>query len=185
MPEEEEKPKTFGQKIGKFFSDVKRDVALGTKGFIKDTKKNLKLTAEKLTLKREKKERELYERSPQGKKTLELDEKISSIKKDTAETLDNTEQIKEELSKIISTLEVIDFKSENIEKYLTDIVPKLEQSIENVENLDEYIKTYIGPKWKKIKHDWSKFKNGDISKTQFLTKGFLTLGKSFVSVFKK
>lgn len=176
-----------GETTGKIFSDLGK----GIKGFFKDSKKNLQLTAEKIAIKRKenketrtKKTIESWKKSKIGQGIMQIVKgDVEEIKSDTSQIKDDTAQIKEELAKILTTLNVIDFKASNIEEYLKDIVPKLEKSIETIENLEDHIKEHVGPKWKKIKYDWAKYKTGEISKGQFLIKGFLAIGRSFLPVF--
>jgi len=181
------------QKFGVKTEEIIKDLGEGARDILKKTKKRLEITADNLNknikenkTKRREKEIQNWTNSKIGQGIMRIIKKdVEEIKSDTSQIKDDTTQIKEELAKILNTLEVIDFKADNIENYLSDIMPKLEQSIEHIDNLEEYIKDHIGSKWKKLKRDWLKYKNEEITKGQFLMQGFNILGRSFISVFRR
>ena len=173
----------LGKKMGKFISNLK--------GGLKYTQEKFKIQIKKNQFKWLMQETEKWKNHP---KTLAVKELLKKeflrIQEDTSQIKDDTQQIKEDTSQILLKsseiyiiLENLDYKTENIEEILLPMVPMLEQILITQDNLEQFLHDKLGSKWKKLKRDWEKYKNEEISRGEFILSGFKILGKTFLKAF--
>ena len=55
--------------------------------------------------------------------------------------------------------------------------------MDQIENLEEFMMNRLGKDFDKIKHVWTKFKNGDVGKGALIKEGAKIIGKKFIKIF--
>lgn len=89
------------------------------------------------------------------KKFKQMDSKISEIKEDTAE----------------------------IRLDISQVTIMIENMMENISDIEGYMEENLGSDWKIIKNSWQKYKNGEITRGEFVKTGLSKIGKKFAGIF--
>jgi len=84
-------------------------------------------------------------------------------------TTELTGQIKEDTSKIVLEVEWV--------------VILLERQMTRIKDVETYMMTNLGSDWSQLKQKWQEFKQGDISRGEFIKVGLRKLGKKFLGIF--
>ena len=98
-----------------------------------------------------------------------LERKIEKIETSLTETHELAGQIKEDTSKIKLNIEAV------------SVI--LEYQMDRIDDVEEYMKENLGTDWVQIKHLWSEYKEGDITRGDFTKAALKKLGKSFLGIF--
>ena len=92
-------------------------------------------------------------------------------------------ELEEKLDRIESTTEAIKGDTFCILIDVTQIAKMIELAIDDITNIEEYMKTYLGSDWQKIKHHWQQYKDGEITKNDFVKLCLKSVGLRFVNIF--
>ena len=88
--------------------------------------------------------------------------------------------------KLIDLLRDLNIKCDDIKscnELILEYSMKIEQVIDQIENLEEFLMKRLGGEFQRIKHIWTKYKNGKIDKKGLITEGAQVLGKRFLKLF--
>jgi len=92
-------------------------------------------------------------------------------------------ELEEKLDKIEETTEAIKTDTLCILIDVSQIAKMIEIAIDDITNIEEYMKQYLGSDWQKIKHHWQKYKDGEITKNEFVKLCLKSVGLRFVNIF--
>ena len=98
-----------------------------------------------------------------------LEKKMKELEVSLEKTTELTGQIKEDTSKIVLEVEWV--------------VILLERQMARIEDVETYMRTNLGSDWSQLKQKWQEFKQGDISRGEFVKIGLRKLGKKFLGIF--
>ena len=98
-----------------------------------------------------------------------LERKIEKIETSLTETHELAGQIKDDTSKIKLGIEAV------------SVI--LEYQMDRIDDVEEYMKENLGTDWVQIKHLWSEYKEGDITRGDFTKAALKKLGKGFLGIF--
>ena len=63
------------------------------------------------------------------------------------------------------------------------VVFMVESQMEKIENLEDYMMGSLGSDWNQIKNNWSMYKDGEITRGDFVKVALRKLGKNFLGIF--
>ena len=63
------------------------------------------------------------------------------------------------------------------------VVFMVESQMEKIENLEDYMMGSLGSDWNQIKNNWSRYKDGEITRGDFVKVALRKLGKNFLGIF--
>ena len=63
------------------------------------------------------------------------------------------------------------------------VVFMVESQMEKIENLEDYMMGSLGSDWNQIKNNWSMYKEGEITRSDFVKVALRKLGKNFLGIF--
>ena len=98
-----------------------------------------------------------------------LERKIEKIETSLTKTHELAGQIKDDTSKIKLGIEAV------------SVI--LEYQMDRIDDVEEYMKENLGTDWVQIKHLWSEYKEGDITRGDFTKAALKKLGKGFLGIF--
>jgi hypothetical protein len=98
-----------------------------------------------------------------------LKTKLQEIEKSVDRTQEIADQIKD-------NTEVIMLKIE-------DVVVIVESQMARIDNIETYMKGNLGSDWDQIKNNWSMYKDGSITRSEFVKVALKKLGKKFFGLF--
>ena len=98
-----------------------------------------------------------------------LKKKLRGIEKLVEKTEDLASQIKDDTTKIMLDIETVAFI--------------LEYQMDRIDDLEDYMKESLGNDWVQIKNQWSMYKEGEITRSDFAKVALKKLGKKFISLF--
>ena len=98
-----------------------------------------------------------------------LEKKMKELEVSLEKTTKLTGQIKEDTSKIVLEVEWV--------------VILLERQMARIDDVETYMRTNLGSDWSQLKQKWQEFKQGDISRSEFIKIGLKKLGKRFLGIF--
>ena len=107
--------------------------------------------------------RELYRQNKKLKRQLQ------EIEKSVDKTQNLASRIKEDTETIMLDIKIVVFM--------------VESQMEKIENLDEYMMGNLGSDWNQIKNNWSMYKEGEITRSDFVKVALRKLGKNFLGIF--
>lgn len=105
----------------------------------------------------------LYQQNKRLKKQLQEIEK----------TVENTENLASQIKGDTETI-MLDVKI---------VVFMVESQMEKIENLEDYMMGSLGSDWNQIKNNWSMYKDGEITRGDFVKVALRKLGKNFLGIF--
>jgi len=148
----------LGKKIKNFFATEKAKARSATK-IVKPIKFRRKTLAE----------RQLELSKKIYREHRKLEKQLEKIDASIAKTHELAGQIKEDTSRIKLDIEAV-----------SDI---LEFQMDKIDNVEDYMKKNLGSDWLQIKHLWSEYKEGDMTRGEFTKVALKKLGKSFLGIF--
>lgn len=92
-------------------------------------------------------------------------------------------ELEEKLDQIASTTESIKDDTFMILIDVSQLAKMIEVAIDDITNIEEYMKAYLGSDWQKIKHSWEKYKDKEITKSEFVKSCLKSVGLRFVNIF--
>ncbi len=92
-------------------------------------------------------------------------------------------ELEEKLDRIETTTEAIKDDTLCILIDINQIAKMIELAIDDITNIEEYMKNYLGSEWQKIKHYWQKYKDKEITKSEFVKSSLKVVGLRFVNIF--
>lgn len=98
-----------------------------------------------------------------------LEKKMKELEVSLEKTTELTDQIKEDTSKIVLEVEWV--------------VILLGRQMTRIKDVETYMMTNLGSDWSQLKQKWQEFKQGDISRGEFIKVGLRKLGKKFLGIF--
>jgi hypothetical protein len=107
--------------------------------------------------------RDLYRQNKKLKKQLR------EIEMSVDKTQDLATQIKGDTETIMLDVKIVVFM--------------VESQMEKIENLEDYMMGNLGSDWNQIKNNWSMYKDGEITRSDFVKVALRKLGKNFLGIF--
>ena len=101
----------------------------------------------------------------------------------TQKIYDEYIKLKRKVQKIETTTESIKEDTSCILIDISEIASMIESAIDDIENIEDYMKLYLGSDWQKIKYCWQKYKDGEISKSEFVKYSLKAVGLRFLNIF--
>ena len=151
--------------IGQFFQEFKEEIEVFSKDsgeFFFKIKKDVDedwgkfKTSWKNMIKKVKNLDPKYKRlSKLYDRVKQMDSKVTEIKEDTTE-------IKLEISEVVAMIETM---------------------MEGINDIEGYMKENLGSDWKILKQSWQKYKDGEITRGEFVKTGLSKVGKKFAGIF--
>ena len=92
-------------------------------------------------------------------------------------------ELEEKLDRIETTTEAIKDDTLCILIDVSQIAKMIEIAIDDITNIEEYMKAYLGSDWQKIKHYWQKYKDKEITKSEFVKSCLKSVGLRFLNIF--
>lgn len=115
-------------------------------------------------------EEEQYEIS---KNLYRQNKKLRKQLQEIEKTVDKTEKIANQIKGDTETI-MIDIKI---------VVFMVESQMEKIENLEDYMMGNLGSDWNQIKNNWKMYKDGEITRGEFVKVALRKLGKNFLGIF--
>jgi hypothetical protein len=120
--------------------------------------------------------------------------KDKSIEEEQYEISRNLYRQNKKLKRKLQEIEMAVDKTQNLatqikgdtETIMLDIkivVFMVESQMEKIENLDEYMMANLGSDWNQIRNNWSMYKEGEITRGDFVKVALRKLGKNFLGIF--
>ena len=106
------------------------------------------------------------------KQQQELEKSIKNIEATMERTSELTQQIKEDTSTIVLKIDQVVF-----------ILEHQMNTIGKIPAIEDYMKSKLGTDWTQIKNVWSKYKDGHISRGDFIKEALKKMGKQFLGIF--
>jgi len=106
------------------------------------------------------------------KQQQEIEKSLKKLESTMEKTSELTEQIKEDTSTIVLKMD--------------QVVVILEHQMENIGKIDkieEYMIKNLGSDWTQIKNFWGMYKEGEITRGDFVKKALKKMGKKFLGIF--
>ena len=104
-----------------------------------------------------------------GKKISSFDGQLREIEDSVDKTQKLATQIKGDTETIMLDVKVVVFM--------------VESQMEKIENLEDYMMGSLGSDWNQIKNNWSMYKDGEITRGDFVKVALRKLGKNFLGIF--
>lgn len=92
-------------------------------------------------------------------------------------------ELEEKLDRIETTTEAIKDDTLCILIDVSQIAKMIEVAIDDITNIEDYMKNYLGSDWQKIKHYWQKYKDKEITKSEFVKSCLKSVGLRFINIF--
>ena len=92
-------------------------------------------------------------------------------------------ELEEKLERIETTTEAIKDDTLCILIDVSQIAKMIEVAIDDITNIEQYMKNYLGSDWQKIKHYWQKYKDKEITKSEFVKSCLKSVGLKFLNIF--
>ena len=148
----------LGKKIKNFFVTEKAKARSATK-VVKPIKFRRKTPAE----------RQLELSKKIYREHRKLEKQLEKMDASLAKTHELAGQIKEDTSRIKLDIEAV------------SVI--LEFQMDKIDDVEDYMKKNLGSDWLQIKHLWSEYKEGDMTRGDFTKVALKKLGKSFLGIF--
>jgi len=106
------------------------------------------------------------------KQQQELEKSLKKIEVTMEKTSELTQQIKEDTSTIVLKIDQVVF-----------ILEHQMNTIGKIPDIEDYMKSKLGTDWAQVKNEWSKYKEGKISRGDFIKEALKKMGKQFLGIF--
>ena len=93
------------------------------------------------------------------------------------------QEIEKTVEKTESLASQIKGDTETIMLDVKIVVFIVESQMEKIENLEDYMMGSLGSDWNQIKNNWSMYKEGEITRSDFVKVALRKLGKNFLGIF--
>ncbi len=151
--------------LGQFFQDFQEDIEVFSKDsgefFIK-IKKNVDEDLGKIRNSWKNMIKKVKNLDPKYKRLGKLYTKLKQMDSTMTEIKDDTTEIKLEISEVVVMIETM---------------------MENIGDIEVYMEENLGSDWKLLKNSWQKYKDGEITRKDFVKMGLSKVGKKFAGIF--
>lgn len=106
------------------------------------------------------------------KQQQDLEKSLRKIEATMEKTSELTEQIKEDTSTIVLKIDQVVF-----------ILEHQMNTIGRISEIEEYMKSKLGSDWVQIQNFWGMYKEGEITRGDFIKKALKKLSKKFLGIF--
>ena len=82
-----------------------------------------------------------------------------------------------------STMTEIKEGTTEIKLEISEVVAMIETMMEGINDIEEYMEKNLGSDWKILKKSWQQYKDGEITRGEFVKTGLSKVGKKFAGIF--
>lgn len=98
-----------------------------------------------------------------------LEKQLKHLEDSLQKTHELASQIKDDTSKIVLKVEWV--------------VILIERQMASIDDIESYMKDKLGSDWTQLQYNWQEYKNGDISRGDFVKTALKKVGKKFLGIF--
>ena len=161
LEETKDGKQTFYVKSEEFFQK------LGTA--IKNSINYFKFKLKKIFSKEYQEERQYNLSIKTYRQNKKLEKQLKRLENSLQKTHELASQIKDDTSKIVLKVEWV--------------VILIERQMASIDDIESYMKDKLGSDWIQLQHNWQEYKNGDISRGDFVKTALKKVGKKFLGIF--